>query len=221
MTARVVVIPCRNESSSIEQLVTAALTHADHVFVANDGSTDTTADVATAAGATVISVPANRAGLAGVYACGLRAALASHGEHAYIAEMDAGGSHDPAALPAFWAALHTADIAAGCRFNLPGAHYSGAWQRRLLSLGGTIVTNAINGTAFRDATSGFIAYRGTALARLLAAPWASTGHYYQTELRLRARQLGITIVEVPIHYRNSSSSLNWRSIVEALRLAKR
>jgi dolichol-phosphate mannosyltransferase len=218
---RVVMIPCRNEADSIGGLVRRALEHCDRVFVANDNSTDATAEVAASAGATVLTVPAQRRGLVGTYTFGLRSALTVVGrEDTYIAEMDAGGSHDPAALPRFWSTLdYGFGIATGCRFGLRGAKYEGHWKRKALSWGGAQLTNLLHGTGFYDATSGFIAYRGDALAMLLeAGAFASSGHYYQTELRLRARELGIFMQEVPIVYKNSGSSLNWKSVAEALRL---
>lgn len=217
---RIVVIPCRNEEETIRSVVLDALVHADEVFVANDGSTDRTCAEALLAGATVVDVPATRPGLAGAYRFGLQQAYAAHGQAAMYAELDAGGSHDPGALPKFWAVLQLSDIAAGRRFGR-GASYDGHWQRKLLSYFGTHLTNAVHQTTFKDATSGFIAYSAKALALLIAQPWSSRGHFYQTELRLRALDLGLSIVEVPIHYRNSGTSLNWTSVREALKLVVR
>jgi dolichol-phosphate mannosyltransferase len=218
---RVVVIPARDEEDSIEELVRAAFRvgEATHVYVANDSSTDSTELMAQHAGAIVVPVPASRRGLAGVYRHGLQAAVNVHGMPALYAEMDAGGSHDPAALPDFWEALKHADIATGRRFGTGQARYNGSYRRALLSLAGTFVTNVRAGTKWWDATSGFIAYRGYALETLLLQPQIAEGHYYQTEVRLNAERLRLNIVEVPIVYKNSSSSLNWKSIREALRLS--
>lgn len=214
---RAVMIPCKNEAASISTLVNHALRHVDVVFVADDGSTDDTVTVAQRAGAVVEPVPPGRRGLVGVYTYGLQHTLNAVGTDAFIVEMDAGGSHDPAELPRFWRALEKGvDVAAGCRFGMHDSTYRGHWQRWALSKGGTWMVNARHGTAFQDATSGFIGYRGSALEKLLSTPWHSTGHYYQTEMRLRAVELGLRLEEVPISYQNSSSSLNWRSIREAL-----
>jgi len=220
MTYQAVMIPCRNEADSIGALVRETLKYADSVFVANDNSTDNTAAEAEAAGARVLSVPASRRGLVGTYTFGLRSVLTIVGaENVYIAEMDAGGSHDPKALPAFWNTLSAgADVAAGCRFGMPTARYDGHWKRKALSWGGAKLTNLMHKTRFHDATSGFIAYRSEALAVLLSVPFQSAGHYYQTEMRLRARAFGLSLEEVPIVYKNSGSSLNWKSVVEALQM---
>ena len=211
-----VMIPCRNEERTIQGLVREVHRHADVVLVADDGSTDATAYEAERGGAVVFPVPRTRPGLAGVYRAGLRRVLGGSGANA-VCEMDAGGSHDPAELPRFWRALERgAEVAAGRRFGGSGAIYQGAWQRRILSWGGTLLTNTLHGTAWQDATSGFVAYTREALERLTDAPWECRGHYYQTEMRLRARTLGLRVVEVPITYRNSGTSLNRASIAEAL-----
>jgi dolichol-phosphate mannosyltransferase len=227
MASCTVVIPAHNEEDTIGGLVECALVHADRVIVANDSSTDRTEQVAEEAGAIVALVPRERRGLVGVYSFGLRVAVALHrtapcgGRGAYVCEMDAGGSHDPHELPKFWKALDEgADIAAGCRFAY-GGEYLGSWQRKSLSYFGTKLTNIVHGTKWCDATSGFVAYRSSSLDALLQVPYKSTGHYYQTEMRLRAQAMGMKTTEVPITYRNSGSSLNWRSIREALSLVMR
>lgn len=211
-----VVIPCRNEALTIGTLVQEARGYADRVVVANDSSTDRTADWARDAGAEVVQVPTSRRGLVGVYVHGLQHALRDHASDDIVVEMDAGGSHAPKYISALRAALVAgADVAAGTRFE-KGSRYEGKLRRKALSWGGTVLTNMVHGTQFTDATSGFIAYRAPALQALLRVPYRASGHFYQTEVRLRAQALGLTLVEVPISYRNSSSSLNWRSIREAL-----
>lgn len=236
-----VVIPARNEGANLGRLLEEVHRYADEVIVANDSSTDNTAEVARECGALVVDVPPTRRGLAGVYRCGLgravvhwetefaKASGASDGSpvvsrHNWktppiVVEMDAGGSHSPSDIPKFVEefAEGQVDVVFGRRFG-PDARYEGHYKRALLSLGGTMLFNLKYGTNWADATSGFIAYRMPALQWLLDGPWQSEGHFYQTEVRRRVWQLGMTWVEVPITYRNSSSSLNWKSISEALRL---
>lgn len=210
-----VAIPCRNEADSIGDLIRLARRHVDLVYVANDGSTDDTADVARAAGARVVDVPRDRAGLSAVYRAGLNAALVDG--HNIILEMDAGGSHSPSSLPIFIQSLFglDVDVAFGRRFG-PKANYDGPFKRWALSRGGTILFNLRHGTEWFDATSGFIAYRRHALEQLLAKPWCAGGHFYQSEVRARSKELGLRLSEVPIRYVSSSSSLRPSSIVEAL-----
>ena len=54
-----VVIPAYNEEESIAAVVLSAKKHSNKVIVVNDGSTDYTARLASAAGALVINIPKN------------------------------------------------------------------------------------------------------------------------------------------------------------------
>ncbi|HZB42641.1 MAG TPA: glycosyltransferase, partial [Ilumatobacter sp.] len=60
MTYVVAVIPALNEAASIAAVVTETLEFVDHVIVIDDGSSDRTADLATAAGAAVMRHADNR-----------------------------------------------------------------------------------------------------------------------------------------------------------------
>jgi len=214
-----VMIPCRNEGENIAAIVRRTKQFAERVIVANDSSTDNTGVAAAAAGAIVFDVPPDRHGLTGTYTAGLRRAVEIAGVNSIILEMDAGGSHAPEDIPKFVGAISRgASVATARRFGGDGASYEGHWRRKALSYVGTVVTNAMHGTAFKDATSGFVAYTGWALNAILARPWKSSGHFYQTEMRLHALALGLRMVEVPIVYKNSGSSLNWKSIAEAAKL---
>jgi len=51
------VIPARNEEEAIGQVVQSVLSQVDGVVVADNGSTDATAELARLAGAKVVSVP--------------------------------------------------------------------------------------------------------------------------------------------------------------------
>jgi dolichol-phosphate mannosyltransferase len=215
---RAIAIPAYNEAATIGDQVSDLIGRglADFVVVANDSSCDETGSVASNAGAHVVDVPKARRGMAGVYRAGLEAALNLGAE--FVMEMDAGGSHSIDEVQQFWDALITGqcEVAAGRRFG-EGANHGAPWQRVLLSKVGTVLTNLRHGTEFQDATSGFIAYRAMALSRLLQCRQLSEGHYYQTEMRVNAHMMGYVVHELPIHYASSSSSLNWRSITEAVR----
>lgn len=217
---RAVVIPAKNEAATIAALVTHCRRHAELVVVADDGSTDATAVKARHAGATVIAIPQDRPGMSSVYRGGALFTMIPARGVQLVAEVDAGGSHDPEELPRFWAALSTADVAFGRRFG-PGAEHLGHWKRKALSLAGTVAFNLANNQGWHDACSGFVAYRREAGELLHAIEWRARGHFYQSEMRARAVAAGMRTVEVPITYRGGTgSSLNWRSIREALALLR-
>ena len=216
---RTVVIPAYNEESTIHYLVSRALGYADEVIVSDNESTDKTAEIARLCGAVVVTSKRDGRGLAGVYLDGVRAALRRNAY--FVVEMDAGGSHDPGAIPDFWQELLDYEMVAGSRF-LEGGTHTGSWKRRWLSRAGTWLVNRFGagrfGVTFTDATSGFIGYRASALRMLLCGPIDSHGHFYQSEMRIRASKLKLSISELPINYHTTGSSLNWRSILEALQL---
>ena len=207
----IVVIPCKNEEATIGALVRGCFDNgANIVCVNDDSSTDKTASEAWGAGAKVRRIQHCRRGLADVYR------YPSVGHNALV-EIDAGGSHDPRDLPQFWEALaRGSDLVTGHRAFTRGD--GGISPREGLSLCGTLLTNAIHHTEWLDATSGFCGYSPHAQRTILSLPTWATGHFYQTEIRLRAHALGLSHVEVPISYKPSSSSLRLRSVIEALYL---
>jgi glycosyltransferase involved in cell wall biosynthesis len=109
-----VVIPALNESGSIAAIVTAVLAQAvDWVIVADNGSTDKTAALATATGATVVSEPRRGYG----YACAAGTAVALTLGADIIATIDGDFSSLPEELPSLLAPIHQneADLVLGSR----------------------------------------------------------------------------------------------------------
>ena len=96
----VALIPGFNEAPRIGPVVEAARAHLP-VIVVDDGSSDGTAEVARAAGATVIEQLPNQ-GKGAALRAGFRRALDDGAEA--IMTLDADGQHDPAEIPAFLAA---------------------------------------------------------------------------------------------------------------------
>lgn len=128
-----------------------------------------------------------------------------------IVEMDGGLSHDPRALPAFLRALHEGnDCAFGSRYINGGSMVDSAWQRRLLSKGGSLLARLLLGVRFVDMTSGYQAFRRDVLIRLMEVPLLSKAHFYQTEVRYLLRKE--KAIEVPIHYRAPSPRVSRNAI---------
>ena len=131
--------------------------------------------------------------------------------------MDGGGSHLPAEIPQFLDRLEEGyDCVWGSRFMEGGSMREQPLYRRILSFGGTFLSNLILGTRLQDMTSGFEAFQREVLEKLELSRFLSTGHMYQTEMRFYCRNLNT--VEVPIHYVGTASSLKGSSVTEALRL---
>jgi dolichol-phosphate mannosyltransferase len=65
-------------------------------------------------------------------------------------------------------------------------------------------------------TSGFEGFQRHVLENLYLDRFLSTGHMYQTEMRFYCRNYHC--IEVPISYVGGSSSLKFKSVVEALHI---
>ena len=154
----------------------------------------------------------------GVISCyleGFRQALADGAEQ--ILEMDGGGSHLPAEIPQFLEKMEEGyDCVWGSRFMKGGSMMEQPLYRRILSKGGTFLSNFVLGTKLKDMTSGFEGFQRAILENMNLEHFLSTGHMYQTEMRFYCRNL--KTVEVPIHYVGTASSLKSSSVTEALKL---
>ena len=84
-----IVIPARNEEEAIGKVVSSVVNQVDGVVVADNGSTDATAEIATQAGAHVVSVPEPGYGRACL------AAIEAAGEYDILVFMDGDASDDP------------------------------------------------------------------------------------------------------------------------------
>jgi len=144
----VALIPAHDEGPRIGAVVAAAVAHLP-VLVVDDGSTDDTAAIAEAAGATVISQHPNQ-GKGAALRAGFVRALA-HGFDAVVT-LDGDGQHDPAELPRFVdaAASGGAELIIGRRdfARMP-------LVRRLANGLGTLLLSAAVGRWIPDNQSGY------------------------------------------------------------------
>ncbi len=154
----------------------------------------------------------------GVITCylhGFKMALADGAEQ--IIEMDGGGSHLPKEIPQFIEKLEEGyDCVWGSRFTAGGDISNHPLYRRILSSGGTMLSNLVLGTKLKDMTSGFEGFQRKVLENMDLDAFLSLGHMYQTEMRFYCRNM--KTIEVPIHYVGSQSSIKMKSVTEALRL---
>jgi dolichol-phosphate mannosyltransferase len=158
----------------------------------------------------VVWAPETR-GVADAYVRGYREALAADCD--WILEIDAGFSHQPSDIGTFLEAMVDGrDCVFGSRFR-PGGRNLGTRRRRLVSRGGTALTNALLGTELTDMTSGFQLFTRATLETVLAKGIRSTGPFFQTEIKTHCRNL--RLVEIPIQYNAGSHRVGRRAIVES------
>ena len=101
------------------------------------------------------------------YLRGYKEAMLS--DAAYIIEMDAGLSHDPAELPVFLKYLSTGyDCVFGSRFIAGGSMGDSPANRRSLSKTGTILSNVLLGTKLHDMTSGYQGFSREVVKKFLS-----------------------------------------------------
>lgn len=183
-----IVIPAFNEAAVIGAVVAGA-TRFGTVIVADDASSDATAEVARAAGAEVVRLPRNvgydralQAGVERAKALGCTCFLT----------MDADGQHDPEAIARFVAALGSgADLVVGTRDRFQRV---AEW---LFAVFGRWLWN------MNDPLCGMKCYR--------MRVYDSLGHFDSygsigTELAIHAARRGCVIVNVPIRTRPRSGT---------------
>lgn len=212
-----VVIPCLDEAAAVGAVVEQAwegITRSGRtgeVVVADNGSTDGSAEIARAHGARVVTE--RRRGYGNAYLAGLAAARGR-----YLVMGDADETYDFRELNGFVDKLEAgADMVLGSR--LKGQIHADAmpWSHRYL--GNPVITMMINRmfhARVSDAYCGLRAVRRDALDRL---ELQSPGMEFALEMVFKAARNDLVIDEIPIEYHprtgeSKLSSLNdgWRSV---------
>jgi len=139
--------------------------------------------------------------------------------------MDVDFSHDPLSIPAMLAAIESgSDAVIGSRYVNGGGTKNWPIHRRLLSRWGNLYTAAVLGVKVRDCTSGFRAYRSSALAAIAPETTKAEGYAFLSELVVRLSRRGLKISEVPILFidrENGTSKMSGRIIIESMLLVTR
>jgi dolichol-phosphate mannosyltransferase len=229
------ILPTFDEAENIELIVDAALSvlraaapDGFRILVVDDNSPDGTGRIADRLAAAHREVEVlhrtERAGLGPAYLAGFAHAL-GHGA-AYVFEMDADFSHDPADLARLLAAVRDdgADFALGSRYVRGGAVADWGVVRRIVSRGGSLYARLVLGLSVRDLTGGFKCFRAEVLEAIDLPTVRAHGYAFQVELTNRAVRRGFRVVEVPITFRDrlrGESKMSARIALEAMILVPR
>ena len=198
-----VIVPTYNEQANIRRLIESVLAQDERIdmLIVDDGSPDGTGAIVEEIGASNPRVNllsrAKKLGLGTAYVAGFRWALAR--DYAYVLEMDADFSHDPAHLPQFLDAIQDADLVLGSRYR-GGKVTVVNWPmtRLLLSYFANGYARRVTGVPLDDLTGGFKCFRRRVLEAIPLDEVRSNGYASQIEMNFRAWKKGFRIVEIPI-----------------------
>lgn len=219
-----VIVPTYNECENIARLVEEIMGQDQRldVLVVDDGSPDGTGKVVDELCARnprvhVLHRP-RKMGLGTAYIAGFRWALER--EYAFVFEMDADFSHDPAHLPQFLESIQDADVVLGSRYR-DGKVTVVNWPmaRLILSYSANIYARVITGLPLFDSTGGFKCFRREVLEAIRLDRVRSNGYAFQIEMNFRAWRQGFRIVEIPIVFvdrTEGQSKMSRRIVREAI-----
>lgn len=221
-----VVVPTFDEAENVASLargVLAALSddglRVELLFI-DDASPDGTAERVRALAredprVRLLSRP-RKLGLGTAYLAGFRAGLEEGFD--LVVTMDADLSHDPVHLPALLAAAGERDLVLGSRYAPGGGVRHWGLHRRLLSRAANALARRVLALPVHDATSGFRAYRTSALRALPLGAIRSSGYAFLEEITFLAARRGLSLGEVPIVFcerRGGRSKISSAEIVLA------
>jgi len=224
MPQALIVVPTYNERDNVRGIaerLLAALPGTELLFV-DDNSPDGTGglldELAGKEPRIHVMHRAGKLGLGTAYLEGFGWGLARGFD--YLFEMDADGSHDPKYLPQMLAlAEDGADVVVGSRYVPGGGTENWGLGRKILSRGGSLYALTVLGVEVRDVTAGFIAWRRTALEAIDLSTITSNGYSFQIEMKYRAIQKRLRVVETPIVFvdrRVGQSKMSRKIFIEAL-----
>ncbi len=214
MSKKLVIIPTYNEKENISNIIDAVLglEGAYHVLVVDDGSPDGTANIVktkktTSPESIHLLERKGKLGLGTAYIAGFKYGLKNN--YDYIFEMDADFSHNPNDLPRLLEKCQNgADAAVGSRYVDGGKLENWPADRVFLSKGASLYVRMITWMPIMDPTAGFMCYSNKALARLDLDKIKFVGYAFQIEMKFALYQLGLSVKEVPITFKDREEGVS-------------
>jgi len=189
----VAAIPAYNEERTIAKLVLQAKKYSDKVVVCDDGSTDSTSEIAAELGADVIRHEKNLG-----YGAAIRSLFRRARELGadVTVTLDGDGQHEPSEIPLLAEPIlrGQADVVIGSRFLGPPQNGGMPRYRRIGIDVITKLASVASSLRLSDAQSGFRAYGIKALNELVLS---EEGMSLSVEVLLETKRHNLEVVEVP------------------------
>ncbi|MBI4187702.1 MAG: glycosyltransferase family 2 protein [Chloroflexi bacterium] len=212
-TRVIAVIPAFNEEKYIGTIVLKTRQYVDEVIVADDGSTDQTANIASLAGATVIKHEQNKG-----YGSTIQTLLTAARERNpdVLVLLDADAQHDPSDIPRLIKPINNGfDLVIGSREqqrgNIPLYRRIG---QRIISRS----TRVLSRQKLYDTESGFRAFSRKAIATL---ELKENGMAISAETVASAAEHNLKITEEPISIRYTADGSTMHPLVHGFQVMSR
>jgi glycosyltransferase involved in cell wall biosynthesis len=190
-----VVIPCRNEESTIAQVIAQVPSQKVRtIVVVDNGSTDRSAQVAQDAGAIVLRE--NQVGYGAACLRGVQHLSTLPEPPDVVVFLPADGSCDPAEVPGLLMPLRESlfDLVIGSRALGDGKQAARLKARHFVA---TSLIRAIYGHRYTDLGP----FRAIRYPALIALGMRDDGYGWLVEMQVKALKCGLRIAEVPVTYR--------------------
>ena len=213
MTGLCMLIPAYNAEATLRGVIEGVKRNHLDIIVVDDGSTDSTAQIAVDMGVTLLQHPENRGkGRA------LRTGFTYVMEHGYgaVITLDADGQHDPSEIPRF-VEQYRKD-GPGIIIGSRAAQFSEMpWLRRFWNQLGAKAVSRLTKTLVSDSQSGYRLIRTEVLRdmKLITSTYET-----EMELLIKACKKGYGVVNIPITGQaiNDTSTSHFRPVVDTFKI---
>ncbi len=197
----VVIIPALNEERSLP-MVLADLPRVGHVIVVDNGSTDSTASAATAAGATVVCEPQRGYGAACLRGLSAISERIDAGQPPpeIVVFLDADYSDHPDELPRLVAPIRSGECDFVLGSRLRGDREQGAMPPQ--SVYGNKLACSLMRLLFAARYTDLGPFRAIRYDRLCELKMTDENFGWTIEMQIKAAQAGLRVLEIPVAYRN-------------------